>query len=188
MSITLAFPSREGLQSASSSCRNWGSVPALSLAHRVNYHFWNKYVLKDCQSHIHHRYCPEVAWQSIQLIQKHLRWTADQDPSWFFVARSSCLNYLQAWLDKPYCLQLPLQLQICPSASCSMAEKRAIESHCLGANWEICITKLYSKRYLSRDEHNDAITRCHREAACSNIRQIICSMSPTKDLWRKLLS
>lgn len=133
-----------------------------------------------------------LKWHGRVSSQKHLRWTADQDPSWFFVARSSCSNYLQAWLDRPYYLQLPLQLQICPSVSCSMTEKRAIESHCLGADWEFCITKLYSKRHFSRDEHNDAITRCYREAACSNIIccncQIICSMSPTKNSWRKLLT
>lgn len=44
-----------------------------------------------------------LAQESVQLILKHLRLTADQAHVLFFIANSSCLTHSWAWLGKPYC-------------------------------------------------------------------------------------
>lgn len=132
----------------------------------------------------------KMAGDSVQLIQKHLRFIADQSYLLLFMALS--------WLtDSP----IGMAGQTLLFSPCSFGSDLLQPAwmwvsrplSCMGAQAGNCVSKLYFQRWLTqRHKHKDGSTRYRREVDCSTIvcckLQTMCSASPAKVSRWKLSS
>lgn len=126
-------------------------------------------------------------WQSVQLIQKHLRLTADQVHLHFSIANSSWPTFRHGWANP--------SIWTCPCSFTSDLLQPAwpwAAGHWIGwrKDGSSTLQCFISRDDLSRQKHNDGSSKYYRRVTCTAIfccSVHMCSISTGNNLRWKLL-